>query len=258
MGQRCGWNEGGALLGGLLLGLGCAGLVRCTKDPYERGDSPLQSVTGPQKVNKIYLHWTAGSYSCDQIKNYHALVRQDGSVKRNTPYEMGLDTHTYARNSNSASISACCMGGTVFLTYPCTEQQVRGVAKEAAALMAKLGWTEADITIQKILTHGEAAANRDFPKEKAVALKAAGNSKSAASRLGLPHDNYGPSSWPDGWPGGTMERWDLDQIKKSDVLGSGGDKVRALIREEFRKLKGAPAAPKTDVCTEIASELGVQ
>ena len=64
-----------------------------------------------------------------------------------------------------------------------TPAQLTSLCAEAAAIARNWGWREDEISIQSVMTHAEAASNRDGR---------------------VMHDNYGPMIW-----GGTGERWDL-------------------------------------------------
>ena len=190
-----------------------------------------------QFVEKIYLHWSATDYDWAVSGHYHTVITGDGIVKRLTGYGQSMRTHTYARNSNSISLCCACMGGTVWQDYPPTDRQINSMCQEVASISLDLGWSPGDITVKRVLTHAEAASNRDFKLEQASL--ATGVSFDQARRYGLPHDNYGPSSWHDGWPGGTSERWDFWQLKESDPGGVGGDLLREKIKECMR-------SPETD------------
>jgi hypothetical protein len=88
-------------------------------------------------------------------------------------------------------------------SIPPTEAQLEAMCREAARVARSWGWSEADITIEQVMTHAEAASNRD----------------------GLwMHDNYGPVIW-----GGTGERWDFLQLTRNGPP-TGGDELRARIR----------------------------
>jgi hypothetical protein len=78
------------------------------------------------------------------------------------------------------------------------------------------GWSESEITITNIMTHAEAASNKDGWNA---------------------HENYGPQAW-----GGTGERWDLMRLTRSGA-DDGGDRLRDLIRSHFR---GADAPPQSE------------
>lgn len=158
---------------------------------------------------------------------YHKIVTGDGRIHTLAGYDQ-ITAHTFKRNTNTAGIACACMGGTDWEKPP-TSAQVATMCREAAELANQLGWTANDITINRVMTHAEAAANRDFPELQA--RLATGVSDQRAIELRLPHANYGPSGWADGWPNGTFERWDFFQVKKTDPKGSGGDILRQMIRE---------------------------
>lgn len=196
-----------------------------------------------QTIHKIYLHWSATHYNWATPGHYHTVILGSGQVKRLTGYEQPLSGHTFARNANSIAICLACMGGRGWADFPPTSKQIDSLCKEVALLAVRLGWKSDDITVKRVLTHAEAAANRDYsiaiarqvsgwslptstPQGNAYSLK--------ARRLGLPHENYGPAYWNDGWPGGFVERWDLWQLKASDAPGSGGGLLRLKIREYLK------------------------
>lgn len=182
-----------------------------------------------QIIRKIYLHWTGTNYNWAEPGHYHTVILGNGTVRRLTGYDQPLNSHTYARNSNAVSITTSCMGGIGWKDFPPTDIQVNNMCQEVATLAKQLGWKAADITIAKILTHAEAAANKDFTL--AQARSATGVDFNTARARGLPHDNYGPMSWYDGWPGGTADRWDYWQVKPTDRGGEGGEILRRKIRQ---------------------------
>jgi hypothetical protein len=92
---------------------------------------------------------------------------------------------------------------------------VQALCEEAAAIARSWGWTADDITARTVMTHAEAASNRDGR---------------------IMHDNYGPMIW-----GGTGERWDLLQLEKNGTA-DGGDQLRARIRAILAPTDGAPPA----------------
>lgn len=183
-------------------------------------------------IDKIYLHWSATPYTFTQAGSYHTVVQGDGKIVRLTGYDQPT-AHTYRRNSNSVGIACACMGGVAFKDFPPTAIQVENMCREAAALALRLGWKPEDIgdlpNVNRVLTHAEAAANRDFPET--LARLGTGVTDSIAISKGLPHNNYGPSGWPDKWPTGTFERHDFFQVKESDPKGLGGDILRQMIRK---------------------------
>ena len=162
---------------------------------------------------KIYLHWTATGYDWIRPGHYHSIVSGDGRVHRLHSYSVDLPAHTWQRNSNAVALSCSCMGGIPDpWTQPPTALQLENLCAETAAIAESWGWSEADINITTVMTHAEAASNRDGR---------------------LIHDNYGPVIW-----GGTGERWDLLQLKP---LGpnDGGDQLRKGIQALMR---GEPSA----------------
>jgi len=125
-------------------------------------------------------------------------------VHRLHAYSVDLPAHTYGRNRNSVVLSCACMGGSPDpLTQPPTPAQFDSLCAETAAIARSLRWTADAISIQTVMTHAEAASNRDGR---------------------VMHDNYGPVIW-----GGTGERWDLLQLTKGGPT-TGGEQLRARIR----------------------------
>lgn len=181
-----------------------------------------------QQINKIYLHWSATPYTWQEPGHYHTVITGDGVCHRLTDYHEALHAHTYARNLDAIAISLACMGNGGFRDFPPTEAQLDSMAKECAKVALGLKWEADEAFLKKrIMTHAECAANRDYPLN--LVQQAQCRSESYAQSIGLPHDNYGPSSWSDGWPGGTVERWDLWQLRPGDKGGAGGFELRRRI-----------------------------
>lgn len=156
------------------------------------------------KGSAIYLHWTAGGYY-GVSGNYHTTVTGDGKINRTTPYDKFNVGHTERRNSNAVGLSVAAMGGSPDpWSVPVKSIQYQKMAEEAAKIAKAWGWTSSDINIKNVMTHAEAGSNKDG---------------------GNRHSNYGPQAW-----GGTGERWDLYQLYKNDAPGSGGDKIRGMIK----------------------------
>lgn len=242
---------------GAALSTACGGEFRHQED--EDGIQEAEPVAeesldlSSRKNAKLYLHWSATAYNWYQSGHYHMVIQGGGKVVGPSPgFDRDMGSHTYARNTNSMSMSMACMGGSNPWSTPCTRKQIETMCQKAAQLAKDIGWTAADITVKRVMTHGEAAASRDYSLSAAQNLAAHGNSESFARSIGLPHDNYGPSSWPDGWPGGTVERWDLWHLANGRLngkcatkneagqyenvpeewcqVGKGGDVLRALIK----------------------------
>ena len=153
----------------------------------------------------IYLHWTATSYDWIRPGHYHSIISGDGRVHRLHDYNVDLPAHTYGRNRNSVALSCACMGGSPDpWALPPTPAQLDSLCAETAAIARSWGWTADVISIQSVMTHAEAASNRDGR---------------------VMHDNYGPVIW-----GGTGERWDLLQLTKGGPT-TGGEQLRVRIRD---------------------------
>lgn len=147
---------------------------------------------------KLYCHWTAGHW-WQLFDDYHICIDADGTVYQMKNFDV-VTAATYMRNSGSISIALCCAYGAQSENdlgpYPPTEKQLNALAQVICVLSDALDLT---IDIQRVMTHAEAAANRD----------------------GLyPHDNYGPNS------GDPDTRWDLWVCHEGEVPWSGGDTIR--------------------------------
>ena len=157
----------------------------------------------------IYLHWTATGYDWIRPGRYHSIISGDGLVHRLHSYNVDLPAHTWRRNSNSIALSCACMGGIPDpWTVPPTEAQLKSLCIETASIAREWGWSADQITLSSVMTHAEAASNRDGR---------------------IMHDNYGPVVW-----GGSGERWDLLQLAKNSAI-DGGDQLRSRIRQLLDK-----------------------
>lgn len=147
---------------------------------------------------KLYCHWTAGHW-WQLFDDYHICIDADGTVYQMKNFDV-ITASTYMRNSGSVSIALCCAYGAQSENdlgpYPPTEKQLNALAQVICVLADALDLT---IDIQRVMTHAEAAANRDG--------------------LYL-HDNYGPRS------GDPDTRWDLWVCHEGEVPWSGGDTIR--------------------------------
>ena len=189
--------------------------------------------------NKIYLHWSATDYDWCEPGHYHSVTTGDGKVHRLTDYHEPLYEATFGRNTGSISLAMACMspvGGT--WSHAPKEEQIDAFCRECAVVALGLGWHPLDLE-HKIMTHAEAAACRDYPRELVArfsGLSPSSDYDHAAQAAGLPHANYGPSSWVDGWPGGDVYRWDLWQLRASDKGGVGGHELRVRVQAWMAKL----------------------
>lgn len=189
-------------------------------------------------LDKIYLHWTATNYEWAEPGHYHIVINHEGEAKRLHSNNITLP-HTFARNKNAVGIAIACMGGKVWKDFPPTALQIEALCVVTARVAKSLGYAKEDVTIKNIMTHAEAAALRDFPaalaqkvsNKRPMSSAQANEFDKEAVALGMPHCNYGPTVWFDGWPGGYAERWDLAQLKQSDKMGIGGFRLRQRILE---------------------------
>lgn len=148
------------------------------------------------KIDKIYLHWTAGYYH-SFFTDYHVSIDSDGSIWVSTDDLTQRKNHTWHRNGRAIGIALCCCidascradGRVDFGTVPPTEAQIDGMAKAVAVLAETLGL---EVDASAVMTHCEAAEL----------------------------DSYGPST--------TCERWDLWKLPDypSGVIKDGGKVVR--------------------------------
>ena len=162
------------------------------------------------KPKKIYLHWTAGGYN-NPVGGYHTVFTGDGKMHRKLDYSV-KGQHTESRNTDSVGLSVAAMaGGEGNYQWP-KSIQLEKMTAEAARLAKSWGWTASDIKLSNIMTHGEAGSGRDgwLP---AVSKK--------------PY-NYGPSVW-----GGDGSRWDLDKLAAGEAIGTGGPKLRNMIKSKM-------------------------
>lgn len=113
------------------------------------------------RETKVYLHWSAGHYG-QFWSDYHVQIDRDGEIY--VIADGALDdvlAATWRRNSGSVSVCilGCLDADTNGLgAEPPTDAQIEAMAKAIAALCNGLWLT---IDKQRVLTHGEAAANED-------------------------------------------------------------------------------------------------
>ena len=166
---------------------------------------------GGKLDKQIYLHWTAGGYNWNNGP-YHTTVQGDGSLYKHLPYDQHT-AHTYYRNTGNVGLSVAAMKDYNWNAYAPKPKQLESMMAEAANVAKTWGWKASDVSIKTVMTHAEAASNKD------------GRS---------PHDNYGPTWW-----GGTGERSDLHKLKGSDKDGTGGDKLRQMMKR-YMGMKNPP------------------
>ncbi len=169
-----------------------------------------QPVQKRARGGKIFLHWAGSGYS-GAHSNYHATIQGDGSVSKTRDYDKVGGGHTHLRNNQGIGISLAAMkdaNDRNFGSYPVKPVQYEGMSQLLADIATSRGWSAADINIRNILTHAEAASGKDGQ---------------------LPgNDNYGPTTW-----GGDGARWDLWKLYENDPVGSGGTKIRNMVRSKL-------------------------
>ena len=166
-------------------------------------DKDVAKVLGFKTGGKVFLHWAGSAYS-GAHSAYHATVQGDGSVVKTRDYNKFGGGHTSERNDEGIGISLAAMHGasdTNFGKYPVKPEQYKGMANLVAKILKDWGWSPGDVNESSVPTHAE------------------------AGRQGDSKGNYGPRPW-----GGTGERWDLWKLYQGDKGGSGGPKIRSMIK----------------------------
>lgn len=118
-------------------------------------------------LQRIVIHWTAGTYSVSELdrEHYHFIVGGDGTVVAGDHKpEANLSTkdgdyaaHTLGCNTGSIGVSMACMGNAVESPFnagpwPMRAVQFDAMVKKVAALAKAYG---IPVTPQTILTHAE-------------------------------------------------------------------------------------------------------
>lgn len=233
--KSMGYDIGGMVGGGFNPGRGFKNAVGPTVLPknapesrnYSMGGGIPGFAQGGNLGKQIYLHWTAGTH---QWRNgpYHTTVQGDGSLYKHLPYDQHT-AHTYYRNSGNVGLSVAAMKDWNWETYGPTQPQLQALMAEAASVAKNWGWKPSDVSIKNVMTHAEAASNKDGR---------------------TPHDNYGPQFW-----GGTGERSDLHKLKRGDPDGSGGDKLRQMMKK-FMGMQNPPLLREVGPGASSASRAG--
>jgi hypothetical protein len=159
------------------------------KDVYQMG------LRARGKVNRIYVHWTAGRYD-QPFRDYHLNLTDVGRAYASCEEFTTTLAHTWHRNTGAIGLALCCAKDAVMYAdgsfdlgdYPPTPMQIEETAILCFILSEALG---IPIDPEHIMTHAEAA---DL-------------------------DGYGPAL------AGTsrFERWDLYKLLDFDgVWRSGG------------------------------------
>ena len=160
-------------------------------------------------MERIILHWTAGSHAASSVdrEHYHLLIEGDGRVVFGD-YEISDNesvadnryaAHTRDLNTGSIGVAVCAMLDARQVPfdpgkYPITEAQVQTLVREVARLAKGYG---IPITRQTVLSHAEVQPT-----------------------LGVAQAGKWDIAWIPGWKNAT------------DPIGVG-DHLRALIRAEI-------------------------
>ena len=187
-------------------------------------DSPTNpEALGPVGNNgKIYLHWTAGDYTTPYPAKYHSTFLGDGRKVQQVPYTQFRtpEGHTKYRNSKGVGLSVAAMKDYNWGSFSPKPKQLEAMAQEAANLAKAWGWTSSMVNVRNVATHAEVGSMKDGER----------NPPSSENKKTPPPapDNYGPVAW-----GGDGARTDMYQISASDSPGSGGDKMRNMIKAKM-------------------------
>ena len=162
------------------------------------------------KVNRLYLHWTAGRYT-QVFDDYHINIGQQGEIYLTCKSLAELKAHTWHRNTYAVGITLDCGLGAmcwqaeldeatgiqlpphiIFGPYPPTQAQIETLAQVIAVITKEVGLP---IDEGHVLTHAEAAQL----------------------------DGYGPGS---GDPETRWDLWYLPDLPVTPQLVSGGQVLR--------------------------------
>lgn len=176
-------------------------------------DPGLKDLNAGNK-GKIFLHWNAATRNDPEgyTDRYHAVFTGDGKRYKNptTPYSQfsTKEGHTAYRNTTGIGLAIAAMGGYDWSKNGPTNTQLNAMAKEAADIAKSWGYSKSMINVKNVMTHAEAGSGKDGLLPKG--------------------DNYGPTYW-----GGDGTKSDLHKLSKNDADGSGGDKIRNMIKSHM-------------------------
>jgi len=184
-----------------------------TPSPDTKRSSQSTSSTGSSaepgspknaKSRKIFLHWSAGNYNTP-YSAYHTTILGDGKRVQNTPYDQDKSGHTAGGNTNSIGLAVAAAAGASEndVKTPPTSKQLDVMTSEAAKLAKGWGWTPASVD-SNVKTHGE------------------------WERYAVPAGILSPP----------VQRWDLDRLSNADKFGTGGPKLRDMIKSKLSAMGG--------------------
>ena len=206
------WNYSGNTIGAIPnFGATSTSITKASSSSSGGGgkspDSNRPTVAGSPidvKNRKIFLHWSAGGYNTP-FSAYHSIVLGSGEKVQNTPYDKDKSGHTAGGNTNSVGLAVAAAAGATEnnLKTPPTTKQLDVMTSEAANLAKSWGWTPAKVD-SNVKTHGE------------------------WERYAVPAGILSPP----------VQRWDLDKLSQSDRFGSGGPKLRDMIKSKMSAMGG--------------------
>ena len=185
-----------------------------------------------QKGGKVFLHWAGTRHTGGSSPKYHATIMKDGSPNQRRDYNQFGGEHTSGYNSQGIGISLDAMGmfnnrwpdfGN-FGPYAVKPKQYDGMAKLTADILQSWGHGPDYVTPENVMTHAEAANKGDS------------------------QGKYGPLSPP---PNSEDYRWDLWGLYENDQPGSGGNKIRNMIRA---KMDGTSVSEETQTDSSMGGE----
>ena len=171
------------------------------------------------KNGKIFLHWTAGTYT-STYGTYHTIFTGDGKAHRKASYDTFRNGHTWGRNDEGVALSIAALGDKTSKgrwptkddhgKYPIKSVQIQSMAEEIARLAIAWDWKKSDIKLGRVYTHAEIAREESPP--------------------------YGPNS------GDPQTKWDLWNLKiRCDQCGQVDQIIRNLAKKYYDKMKSTVA-----------------
>lgn len=170
------------------------------------------------KNGKIFLHWTAGTYT-STYGTYHTIFTGDGKAHRKASYDTFRNGHTWGRNDEGVALSIAALGDKTSQgrwpskddhgKYPIKSVQIQSMAEEIARLAIAWDWKKSDIKLGRVYTHAEIAREENPP--------------------------YGPNSRD------PQTKWDLWNLKSGAPEWSGGPEIRGLAKKYYDKMKSTVA-----------------
>ena len=119
-------------------------------------------------MNRVIVHWTAGTHRASGLdrSHYHVLIEGDGKLVRGIPAislndsrgaKPGYAAHTLNCNTGSIGVSLCCMAGAVESPFnagsaPMTRVQWDALPPVLADLCRRYG---IPVTRKTVLSHAE-------------------------------------------------------------------------------------------------------